>query len=155
MTWQPAVRQIRGDFLSRIKWLIPGNMPVNIAYGERLSGCYSVPSSCSRNFYKLDSHHETCVTLANLRWSLNKIQIQNQFFSCLVMVIMKCMWCCWFYDWIHGFLSIVFVIECGVVDKIWRCSLISFKIFVFYGCLLYDPHMITHTNQTCVSGLEE
>ena len=36
-------------------------------------------------------------------------------------------------------LPIVFTIECGEVDKIWRRSLISFNV-----CLFFDSHLTTH-----------
>ena len=36
-------------------------------------------------------------------------------------------------------IPIVFTIECGEINKIWRRSLMFFNV-----CLFFDPHLLTH-----------
>ena len=42
----------------------------------------------------------------------------------------------------------MFIIECGIVDELCKCSPISFK-HVSLCCLFFDPQLITHLKYMC------
>ena len=91
------------------------------------------------NVYRSASCNETCVAIANLCWSINKNQIECFVFVDFVLVIGSA---CWLkLNWIHRFSQLVCIVECGVVTRIWRCSLILFK-HVSLWCLFFD---LNHT----------
>ena len=86
----------------------------------------------------------TCVALANLPWSINTIQIEDQNFLDLVIGYRKkAVHVSWFFNspnWIH---CLVFSVQYKVVDRIVRRSPIS-SIHVSLWCLFFDPHLTTH-----------
>ena len=95
------------------------------------------------NFYPSDLHNETCVALANLRWSIiNKNWIECQTFLWFSYGYLKCTFgeslteytgppnCVHHWVWI--------------VDKIWSRSSISFKNMCLYAVCSFDPNPTTY-----------
>ena len=88
--------------------------------------------SCLSNFSQVDLHDGTHVALANLRLSIIESTL------CWLRFLEKCMFVdSWtIYIWV---LCIVFIVECEVVNMIWRCELV-FQKHVSLWCLVFDPH---------------
>ena len=94
------------------------------------------------NFYLLELCNETCVAVANLPWwSISNNQIENWTSPDLVVVMGSA------HLWIPKLNSyvmpILFIIKCGVINRIWRC-IPSFFEHVVIWCLFFDPHLTTY-----------
>ena len=113
------------------------------------------------NSYRLDSHDETCVALANLRWRVNKNWVETRTSPDLVWIRVTGLISylntqetrtspdlVWFR--VTGLISylntqvlpIVLIIKCGVVNQIWRHSSISSQ-HVCLWCLFFVPRLTT------------
>ena len=94
------------------------------------------------NFYRLEFHNKMCVASTNLWWRISKICFENQSSLDFDMFIETKVSVYRYLTYTYV-LPIVFIIECGVVNNIWNCCLISFK-HVSLWCLFFIPHQITH-----------
>lgn len=83
------------------------------------------------NFFRLDLLNETCVAIANLQWGINKNSDSDwisDFYG-----YQKCMFVvCWVLNWKDWSSPLWSLIECGVVDNIWR------RISILLSNCLYD-----------------
>jgi hypothetical protein len=94
--------------------------------------------------YKLGSHNKACVAF---RESLMRHMQESDRKSDL-----RCGYghgMCVFVDfltWVTFVLPDVFIVKCGVVNKLWGCSPISFK-HVSLWCLFFAPDLIIHVSR--------
>ena len=135
-TWMfPWLKYMHSSQMSKTFWKILQGRP---------SQCFSNPHTQAigqgmwalfgsffmlSNFYKLDSHNETSVALANLQWRISKRWIEGRTTldirydyqtACLLIPSLN-----------TQVLPISFAIRCGVINKLWRHSLISLKYVSF------------------------
>ena len=89
-------------------------------------------------------HNGNCVTSADVQWGITKSWIDNWTSLELVMVIWSA---CLLISWLNTYAILqttgMLNVECGVVNKIWQRSPISFK-HVSLWCSFSDPHWTTH-----------
>jgi hypothetical protein len=99
----------------------------------RCVGCYSVRFSCSLNFYwSFTQPNLCCISKSTMKHQRKLVwKLDLRWFS---YGYCKCM----FVDSLTEFIRppIVFNIQCGVVNKMWWCSLISLKYVSLWCCFL-------------------
>ena len=96
------------------------------------------------------AHPQLCrsrVALKSWSWLHRFIPKASLMLSALVMDIGSA--CFLFLIWIHRTTQFVFTIECGVVNRIWRRSPISYK-HVSLWSLIFDPHLTTNASNMWV-----
>ena len=98
------------------------------------------------NFYLLDLHNKTYVSLANLQWNnCKKNWIKNWTLHDLVTIIDKCMFVD-FLNWIHRTSQSCVTVECRGIDSIWKCNSISFTHASLWCLLLILTKPYTQSN---------
>lgn len=110
------------------------------------------------NFYWLDSHNEVCVAIASLWWIISKNQIENQTFHDVVMDVGSARYIDF---WLNKESNhnvermlryIMFVVECGVVNRMWRRSLLNMCLYsvCFFDVFLFSPKPFTNQYTICL-----
>ena len=112
-----------------IRWWISGEPPlqfINRLVGLKVCGCYSV------------SFHVLQLLLVRFtKWNLCCIRNLSMIWLWLLEVHFFIP-----YKNIYVF-SFIFIFACGIVNKIWKCNLVSFEHMSLW-CFCLDPHRITH-----------
>ena len=104
--------------------------------GSYMVGAYNISHMLQLPLIRL--HNETWVALANLWWIINKNPTQNPTSFSLVIMI-----ACLLISWLNAqVLSLVFHVECEIVNKPWSHHPLNVRLSIYY--LLFDPYQITH-----------